>query len=276
MKIPKKSRWVLILNKNNEKELTSLSGLYFLEAEQEDLNYRALVQTSEINDGEVPISNFFDPFTLKLLFYFKGRDEKDLNLLVQELRQELAIRNSYYVVHSDLPMFKYPCNQASFEIERINNSDAKISISFRVFKGYKESLPNTLSAQLIDNNWGFGMGLEMQDLSYTHETKSFDIFNAGLEIDPRLQHTLKIAFSGIVTNKLTIYNQTTDDSFIYNGNLNKNNILLLDGVYPLVDGARCGKNTNNGIVRLAKGNNSIKIEGANDFKISFAFHFLYR
>ncbi|HDM8963551.1 TPA: phage tail family protein, partial [Listeria innocua] len=121
--------------------------------------------------------------------------------------------------------------------ERINNSDAKISISFRVFKGYKESLPNTLSAQLIDNNWGFGMGLEMQDLSYTHETKSFDIFNAGLEIDPRLQHTLKIAFSGIVTNKLTIYNQTTDDSFIYNGNLKKNNILLLDGVYPLVDGA---------------------------------------
>lgn len=276
MKIPSKRRWAVLINEEREMELTSIRGFHFLNAEEEELSYRPLTQSIELLDGEQHISNFFDPFNIKLNFYFEGYDYQSYQLLLQEIRQLLAVRGTYYIAHSDLPMYRYPVNQMSIESEAITNGDAKISLSFRVYKGYKESISNTLDDFSTAENWGFGMGIDVDIPPYTNSAKAFEIFNAGFDIDPRMYHQLKVAFSGKVEKELIVTNKTTSDVFRYTGKLTKDNTLLLDGVYPYLDNARCGRSTNNGILRLNHGLNNITVEGATDFKISFAFHYLYR
>lgn len=276
MNIPNKQRWIMLLIDDQEMELTALRGLHFLDSE-ETLVMNS--KTSELDnmDGVMPITNTFDPFEIKLRVYFDGNSKHDYYLVTNELRQLLAIRKPYYVIHSDLPMFRYPVNKIDIDTERLNNSsDAIFTLTFTVYKGYKESISDTLDDFSTAGNWGFGMGFDVDIPPYTNSTKAFQIFNAGFDIDPRMYHQLKVAFSGKVEKELIFKNESTTDIFKYTGKLSKKNTLLLDGVYPYLDSVRCGRSTNNGILRLKHGLNNITVEGATDFKISFAFHYLYR
>lgn len=278
LKQPNKRKWVMLRVGGKDLELTAYKGLHFIEQGFTETNPNAIVNQQENQDGDDHVITLYQPFDLVLKCYINTTSFNSVQLAVEELKQLLNRRAAYYVVNSDMPMFKYAVNSCKIEVETIGGaSDALLTFTFNVFKGYKESTADTLDPLITDNLYGFGMGLNLNaDPKYTHGVSEFPIYNAGFEIDPRRGHTLKIALTCNAEKGITIKNRTTGDTLTYNKPLKKRQVLLLDGVYPYLDGNICTRDTNRGIIRLANGSNDIQISGASNIDVSFAFYFLYR
>ncbi|MGP0696620.1 phage tail domain-containing protein [Listeria monocytogenes] len=278
MKQPEKRKWIMLQVGGKDLELTAYKGLHFIEQGFTETNPNPVINQQENQDGDDHIITLYQPFDLVLKCYINTTSFNSVQLAVEELKQLLNRRAAYYVVNSDMPMFKYAVNSCKIEVETIGGaSDALLTFTFNCYKGYKESTADTLDSLITDNLYGFGMGLDVNgEPTYTHSSGSFSIYNAGFEIDPRRQHTLKIALTCNAEKSVTITNRTTKDVFTYNKPLKKKQVLLLDGVYPYLDGNICTRDTNRGIIRLANGSNDIQISGASNIDVSFAFYFLYR
>lgn len=271
---------VRLFNDNFDVKLTDTPNLLFLDHIEEDVEVKA--NTTEINgtDGVLMGPTTFGPFNLVLNFSFKGLDTKDLKLYKQKIRSILYQREPYYVWHSDAPGKKYAVYCDSNDNEDLTNSFATFKVTFVVFKGYSESLRDTIEIELLQENVQFEQGLDLADkLKYKHFEKSFSIFNGSTDIiDPLKRHKLIIQMTIEAPNGFKIRNKTTGDTFEYKKKIKKSQSFILNGVYPYVDKKRVGIDTNYSYITLAPGLNNIVIEGdgTEKIEIDFNFNYIYR
>ena len=139
-----RANWVYILDEN-EKIWVTDKQCHFLESEITNADTQATEQEMAGRDGVLVGPNTFGPFELKLNFYFSGTDKEDLMAFTEKIKRIIHVRQPRYVVHSDLPGRKYAFNTAQIEWETITSADANFSITFKCYKGYSESLTDTLS-----------------------------------------------------------------------------------------------------------------------------------
>lgn len=170
---------------------------------------------------------------------------------------------------------------APFEIKPISDGshDATFSIPFENPSGYLYSLYNSDVAKTYEQEaWQLGMNLPNgQDLQYNFVNQSqFRVYNASdIMVDPYMQrHELKIIIkhSG---GAFGIENKTTGDLYRFNGSMDSNDTLMIDGINTYKNNALADNQTNYSYLTLDAGWNDIRIIGATDLDITFSFPFIY-
>ena len=270
---------VKMFNDNFQTVLTDINGLKFLDYDEEGVE--VLTNTLEVKgkDGVLIGDSSFGPFNLILRFFYRGSDTQDYNLLKQRLRGLLFRREPFYIVHSDMPGKKYAVYCTENAITDIGTKYGNFEISFVVYKGYSESLKDTLDVNFLSDNWQFEGGLITdRDISYKHKNKRFSIWNGSYDtIDP-LNHKLIIRIKGNAPNGFKMTNHMTGEKFEYTGTLKDYQTLTLYGVNPVIGSDRVGVNTNHEWISLKPGMNNIEIDGVgmNNVSAEFEFNFIYR
>jgi len=127
---------------------------------------------------------------------------------------------------------------------------------------------NAVSAQ-----WGYGMGLITVDssLKYTHDTRTFRIYNAGnVGVHPFEQY-LRVGVEGVAKG-YRLENSTTGDVFEVTGDISGG--LVIEGATVTNNGLQAFRDTNRRFITLAPGWNEFTQNMAK--KVAFDFRFYYR
>ncbi|MDQ8246823.1 phage tail family protein [Enterococcus faecium] len=261
-------------------ELTNNSYLRLI-----DINIGMPVAKNEFvefsgTNGKRLSNSSFDAFPITLSFDIRSREQSMFDLVLQktELRELFTREPEFYLIYSKEPGKKYRVVYDSIDDERKGAIYTRYTVNLGAIRGYSESIATTLTDFNLEEEWQFSQGLVAEDYKYTHQTSHFIIYNAGsFEIDPR-EHYLRIALEGESEGNLTIFNKTTGDRFIYYPSLSTNlgQTLVLDGVYPKLNGVSCGIDTNHGLITLAERVNEIEIQNITRVKSSWDFRFLYK
>ncbi|MBC1470781.1 phage tail family protein [Listeria seeligeri] len=235
--------------------------------------------SSEVSgvDGSIPGTVSFSPFVFSVQCNLQALDISDYHLAVKEIYEFLFQRESYYIWSNQMPGIRYEVYPKPFDFSRETEKVALITLEFVVFKGYAESRGTTLDPLTFETNkWQIGMNIQnAEDNTYVFMENKFRVYNASSEmINPLRRHDLDIALTAVGNLRMT--NLTTGDTFQYNKALKKSDVLLISGVYPYVNDERCGRETNHGIITLAKGWNEFEINGVTNVNIAFNFPFIYR
>lgn len=276
-------KWVKIQDNDSTTVLTDFEGLQFLDSVEEDVEVIYNTQEFKGTDGEIVGPSNFGPFNLVLRFSYKAVDVKDYRLFKTKIRNIIYKRKPYYIIHSDQPGKKYAVQCEGNAIEDLTHAFGTFEITFKVYKGYSESLYDTDNYNLSDGLWQFESGvLPDSTTRYEHTRQKFEILNGSSDtINPRLRHKLKIHIRLDAPNGFKLINTTTGDIFEYTEPLDSNDRLLIDGAYPWLlhdlQDKRCGRNTNHGVITLAPGINKIEIWGnVSNTSVKFTFPFIYR
>lgn len=274
-------KWVKMITDNGTTDLTDIDGLMYLDFKEEDVESRINLQEISGVDGGLlsPIS--FAPFNLILRFVYSGIDVTDYHLLKKQLRSMLYSRTPFYIVHSDMPGMKYAVVTDSTAVEDLYGRNGEFEITFTVYKGYSESLYETDQYDKTSDKWQFGNGLLVNDdIKYKHNSTSFRIFNGSSDTIAPFPHRHKLIIKINVNapNGFKLYNRTTGDVFEYKKAIKSNQQLIINGVYPTINGKRVGIDTNHEWLSLAPGYNDIEITGTNITQptAEFIFPFIYR
>lgn len=275
-----KEKWVEIWDDKENFKLTDIYGLNFLDYEL----IESSVKTNEIDipgiDGVMVGTNTLEPFDIVLNFFFDGADKHDLNLFAEKLRKKLRRRDPFYLRHSYLPGIKYAINSAEINHEKLNHSDAEITMTFHCYKGYSESFKETNEYSLYSDNWQFENNLlSDSNIKYKHNTTSFSIYNGSTDtINPLLRHKFKLLINIDAPNGFKLENKTTGDVFEYKKPIKKNTQIMIQGVHPFIGNNRVGIDTNWKWITLDAGYNEIEIAGKNigETSTQWIFPFIYR
>lgn len=274
------TKTVKIFNEDFNFEITNILGLKYLDFQEDSVSPRVFTQEIQGTDGVLLGSAMFDPFNLVLNFSFKGFDNKDLLLLKQKLRGLFFRREPYYVWHSDAPGKKYAVYCEGLEHEDKTSYFGTFKVTFVVYKGYSESLDDTSEFSLKNGRWQYeSVAVADDSVKYTHNTDYFEIYNGSNDtINPLLKHKLQIEVVADAPTGIKIRNLTTEDEFHYKKPLTPGKKLVLQGVYPLLDGNRVGIDTNWQWLTLAPGYNTIKIEGDDirSVETKWKFNYIFR
>ncbi|WP_239733003.1 phage tail domain-containing protein [Mammaliicoccus sp. E-M26] len=274
-------KWVKMITDNGTTDLTDIDGLMYLDFKEEDVESRINLQEISGVDGGLlsPIS--FAPFNLILRFVYSGVDVADYHLLKKQLRSMLYSRTPFYIVHSDMPGMKYAVVTDSTAVEDLYGRNGEFEITFTVYKGYSESLYETNQYNKTSDKWQFGNGLLVNDdIKYKHNTTSFKIFNGSSDTIAPFPHRHKLIIKLNVNapKGFKLINRTTGDVFEYKKAITKSKQIIINGIYPTIDGKRVGIDTNHEWLTLAPGYNDIEIIGTDitEPTAEFIFPFIYR
>lgn len=230
-------------------------------------------------DGNIDQGTTFNTKTITATFYLGALDKYDWTLAVHDIWRLLFDYQAYYITWSRMPGIRYLVHCQPFDFTVLNEIEGTFQVQFDAFLGHGESVGRT-DTDPIDLNsdvWqmiGQGAFPLDEDLSYDHTESSFQILNAGdLPINPR-QNELTITIKGTGTPTLT--NETTGETFVYNDELADGDELVIDGVFPMLNGTNCGRSTNHGLISLATGWNAITISGLTNPEVIFGTRFLYK
>lgn len=274
-------KWVKMIKGSNETILTDIDDLVYLDFKEEDVESRINLQEISGVDGGLlsPIS--FAPFNLVLRFVYSGSDIKDYHLLKKKMRSILYAREPFYIVHSDMPSMKYAVITDSTAIEDLYGRNGTFEVTFTVFKGYSESLYETNQYSNTSDKWQFGNDTIINDdIKYKHNSSEFKIFNGSSDTIAPFphRHKLIIKINVDAPSGFKLINKTTGDVFEYKKSITKNKQIVINGIYPTIDGNRVGINTNHEWLTLSPGFNDIEIAGENisNPTVEFIFPFIYR
>lgn len=248
-------------------------------------NYSRSAPNLEVNyqeftgqNGAREVDKAFRAFDIEVSLFSEFDNYWDCQLIESELFDFLYTDDNYYIVSDREPGKKYKVRVTSCEVDTKDSAHVVYNITFNVFEGHSESITSTLSDFSLDDEWQFSQGIESEDYEYILEKSRFVIYNAGdFAVDPRTDK-LKITVRGESGGNVAIYNKTTGDRFIYYPTLSNTlgQSLVLEGVYPKLNGINCGIDTNLNLISLAPGENEIEISSLSNVEVSWDFNFLYK
>lgn len=203
----------------------------------------------------------------------------DLTIVIKrnQFFQMFDSLEEFYVTDMRLPTvrWKVKAEQQPFKFYENWHMGGDISFNLICIDGYAESVDTTLS---IDNlsKWSMGMNLPLDTpIKYSFDSSEFDVFNASnIDISAE-EKPYRLNFNGMAKN-LSIFNETTNQEFKYNGSIGSNDDFTLYGAWPFLNGNSVYGNGNHALVDLKKGWNHFKIGGyQGDFEVSFDTRFYY-
>lgn len=260
----------------NEIELPGVKWLEFTPLPQ-----TARRKTEESGNGEIVISQSKGPRRINARFksdssgfiYYKLMRDEHFDLLDPTKFMwavDFSVSGKMWGIYVD-----------GHSIDRINGSVAEVTLELYSPGSYAISRGTTMDDFTYDSElWGYGMGLKYDAATqdYIHNTSSFMIYNAGnQEVDPRESELVITLTSSTATAAgFIIRNNTTNETWKYNGNLNAGDQIIIDGVQMEKNAMNIVGDTDLDVISLAPGENQIQITGITGaFEISFEFRFLY-
>lgn len=232
-------------------------------------------------DGSLFNSAFYARNSIDARFLLKFQDWTDYKLAKHDIFKTFLQKSLIRIRTSTEPAIVKYVRTGSFEIAPLdgNRYECLFTIPFENPSGYKYSLLTSDNLYTYETEgWQIGMNLPNgQDLQYNFVNQSqFRVYNASdITVDPYMQrHELKIIIkhSG---GAFGIENKTTGDLYRFNGNMDSNDTLMIDGINTYKNNALADNQTNYSYLTLAAGWNDIRIIGATDLDITFSFPFIY-
>jgi hypothetical protein len=209
-------------------------------------------------------------------FLVRAVDYSDSLLLRDELYSLFSAGNTFYIGEERQPGKRWLVECAEqWTPERVNHRTMTMEIPLICNSGLAESIGTTQDPFTFDaDHWQFGQGLTADELIYTHTGTIFDIYNAGVRIDPRYMD-LVIEYTG-ASNNLSIQNETTGNLWTYNSASKIGDTIKLDGVRSEKNGLTILRDTNKKLITLEPGWNGFRLSGTTgSFEIKFLFRFYY-
>ncbi|OVE34796.1 phage tail protein [Priestia aryabhattai] len=252
-------------------------GLTCLKFHKQSVAHNHLTETMESLDGVIHTGTTFGARELQASFWQKGDNHILLQLLIDELHQLFATREEIFITDSRQPGKRWKALvNSTYDIDYINARTGKFDIDFLSPRPYCESIGTTLDPFTFDSElWQVGMNIPTdRDLVYKHRTNRFQIYNAGVYLDPS-KLPLRILYKG-ASNNLTIKNKTTGDTFTYSGSSGANDTILLDRIQHFKNNVNIFSDTNHKRISLLTGWNDFEITGTSgSFEVIFDFRFYY-
>ncbi|WP_240717286.1 distal tail protein Dit [Priestia megaterium] len=228
-------------------------------------------------DGAIRTGTTFGPRDLQASFKLNGDSHILLQLLIDELHQLFATKEEISIIDSRQPGKRWRAVvNSTYDVDYINPQTGKFDIAFLSPRPYCESVGTTLDEFTFDSDlWQVGMNLPSdRDLVYKHKANRFQIYNAGVFLDP-CKLPLRILYKG-ASNNLTIKNKTTGDVFAYSGTSGSDDTIILDRIQHFKNNTNIFTYTNHKLISLATGWNDFEINGTSEsFEIIFDFRFYY-
>jgi len=224
--------------------------------------------------GMITLGKDLLPRDIVAEFKVSGVDYEDSLLVRDELYTIFSKGNMFYIGEAKQPGKRWlvECTE-QWSPERLNIYTLTISIPLLAPSGTAESIGTTIDPFTFDEEvWQVGGGLLADEVHYTHTGAMFNIYNAGIKVDPRYMD-LVIEYKGASSN-LTIKNETTGDMWEYNGSSNVSDTIKLDGVRSEKNGLTILRDTNKRLISLAEGWNGFRLTGTQgSFTVTFKFRF---
>lgn len=128
----------------------------------------------------------------------------------------------------------------------------------------------------IAEKYGLSDNINTDFTAYNHTSTSFTIWNgSNVTINPE-EVPLIISFDNVSTSGgAEVKNVTTNEEFIYNGELSGENIII-DGVQVTNGYVNRLRETNREFISLAPGKNEIELKNVSFDELSFDFKFYYK
>ena len=249
----------------------------------------------EGRSGAVDYGADYGSRTISVPFYLRAYDMHDYPLLRDELFSLVTTKESFYIRELRRPSEVTTCDDG-YDDEYVGGKRYLVRLSDVIdfdqqrTYGFGEMVFETTELPFaesfgttadIDKHgllysqelWSYGMGLSYDEEThkYTHNTKTFRIYNAGnVEVHP-FEQELKIAIDGI-NGPYELKNETTGDVFKYTGS--NSGKLLLDGPNITLNGLQAFRDTNRRYITLAPGWNTFT-QSQNE-KVAFDFRYYYK
>ena len=199
--------------------------------------------------GQVMTGQTLDKRTLEVTGYIRS----DF-VTVRDNLFGLLCEESFELYDTRVPNKIWTVSTDSIDIDQSTENFGKVKIKFTSFQGYCRT-KETRTAISTSN--------------------TFTVTNSGnLIVDPRV-HNLRIELRGDVTKALTITNQTTNESIVFNTTMSGNSVIAVDGIQYKKDGALITSKTNRKLISLAKGINNFTVEGLTASKIRVIYNEYY-
>ena len=280
-------------------EISKLSGESFRLSER-DITVRDFVVGSptinpvysqiEGRHGRVDMGATFGSRSISVPFYYKAEDIHDVALLRDELMGLAVSAEPFYIREMRRIIYGKGDNQyvsgKRYKVRLANpfEIDQQLEYGFGELRFETTDLPFAESIGTtadIDRDgitydselWSYGMGLLYSDEAqkYTHNTRSFRIYNAGNiprhhPFEQELKITIRNASQGY-----QLSNKTTGDIFKFNDQ--PNGSIVIDGPVITDAGLIAFRKTNGQFITLAPGWNDF--EQNQDATVSFDFRFYY-
>lgn len=275
-------RWLKIITQKGTKNIQELvPGFMFSELRMDSPEVVSSNLIISGKDGEMPGQLTFAPFNITLKCGFDGWDEADAYLAELKLREIFALRERYIILSSQMPSIKFPVEYVSINQNLEQLPYIEFEVSLKVYKGYSESLYETDEYDKTSDKWQFGNGLLVNDdIKYKHNTTSFKIFNGSSDTIAPFPHRHKLIIKLNVNapKGFKLVNRTTGDVFEYKKAITNSKQIIINGIYPTINGKRVGIDTNHEWLTLAPGYNDIEIIGTDitEPTSEFIFPFIYR
>lgn len=266
------------LKKNTLLSLKDILGVECIDFQRKSPQLNVEYQEFSGSNGSREIESSFKSFNIEVKLFVEFQSMYDYQLKETELYTFISEEDSYFIITDREPGKRYLVHPSSVDLEEMGIRYATYSVTFNVYKGCSESLSTSLSEFSLMDEWQFSQNVESEDYDYEFATSRFTVFNGGdFPVDPR-EHQLVIKIEGETSGQLTIFNRTTGDRFVYYKALSTRlgQTLVIDRVYPKLNGSTCGKDTNHGLIRLAEGKNDIEIQNIAEVKTSWDFRYLYK
>ncbi|KYK53715.1 phage tail protein [Lactiplantibacillus plantarum] len=229
-------------------------------------------RTAGTRDGQQLANSRLDQRDLVLQFIGYCRDRVDQKLVLQALSNFFIRRHNYWITFDNGGGRMYHVREKSIAAEYHGEKMMTITVTLNNFTGVAQSIVPSINISDMPN---IGLGLPTDTVNYVFNTSEFDVNNIGeLPVDPLVQGDyLDITLT--CTGSPTIANTTTGDEITCTKSLASGDTFNLIGVNPQINGQAAGINTDNGIIRLASGNNHFKITGCQDLNCTVSFYFKY-
>lgn len=232
--------------------------------------------------GSVFLESKFDERVIPVDFVYKSVDTIDYILLRNDLNALFLREEAFFIIFKVEPYKRWLVRLNSLidmepdEIEIVGD----LHIEFICENIFAESVGTSL--QLAEQNfdsglWGFGSKIDVdKQYNYRFSSNSFVVENIGdVEIEP-CESELEITIRAVAAQYLQVRNNTTGETYRYNGVLSSTDELKITGVRSLKNGTSVFGATNGQLLTLAAGANSFSVTGGRVASIEFKFRFLYK
>ncbi|ETA75098.1 phage tail domain-containing protein [Ligilactobacillus equi] len=218
--------------------------------------------------------------TLTLTLKVVATDNYDFELKRFELNRIFSSYDYFWISSVRFPYLQWKVKASPFTMEQVDNAPyTDVSISLVCDEGFAESVGTTADDDFTFSagKWGLANYLPNgEGLKYIFVNQNkFKVYNASVIPLRADERPVDIIFNGNVKNKLTIKNNTTNQSVSYNRSLSKDKTLTIHGLVPIEDNQQMYYASDHGFIDFTVGWNELEVVGASDFTIKFRTKFYY-
>ncbi|KAB2334255.1 phage tail domain-containing protein [Bacillus mesophilum] len=245
---------IIFENLNGHTVDLKAAGIYPLRLTVDSLTPRISTEIVEGMDGHIDLETTYEGRTMSASFFVESKYGVDYYQLRNLVYNLFNGKSYFYIIDENDPSKRWKVKTSErYTVEKLSWIAGNFTVNLVSPSPYAESV----------------------SMPHYQFKDKFSFYNNGdVVIDMRTQQDTEIEFRG-VSEGLTISNQTTGDTWSYDGSTTADDVILLKGIRSTKNGTSIFGNTNKKLLTFAPQWNSVHITGSTDFTLVFKTRFYF-